>query len=75
MFTSAIPFWPQPLTLPWFPVLQQLAESEQQYAEIYEEYEKAREFYAGVEAAMHKAQQQYVRDKREWQASTGAQVP
>lgn len=45
----------------------QLAESEQQYAEIYEEYEKAREFYAGVEAAMHKAQQQYVRDKREWQ--------
>lgn len=35
----------------------QLAESEQQYAEIYDEYEKAREFYAGIEAATHAAQQ------------------
>lgn len=54
------------------PASKQLVESEQQYAEIYEEHEKAREFYAGVEAAMHKAQQQYVRDKREWQVSTGS---
>lgn len=35
----------------------QLAESEQQYAEIFDEYEKAREFYAGIEDATHKAQQ------------------
>lgn len=46
---------PAPPRSPSAPV--QLAESEQQYAEIYDEFEKAREFYSGVEAAMHKAQQ------------------
>lgn len=35
----------------------QLAESEQQYAEIYDAFENAKEFYGGIEAAMHKAQQ------------------
>lgn len=35
----------------------QLAESEQQYAEIYEEYTKGQEFFAQLEAAMNKAQQ------------------
>lgn len=35
----------------------QLQEAEQQYAEIYEEYEKGRVFFANIEAEMHKAQQ------------------
>ena len=37
--------------------LLQLQEAEQQYAEIYEEYEKGREFFANIESEMHKAQQ------------------
>lgn len=42
-----------PTLLPWL----QLQEAEQQYAEIYEEYEKGREFFANIESEMHKAQQ------------------
>jgi hypothetical protein len=50
----------------------QLAEAEQQYAEIYDEYEKAREFYASVEALTANAQQDYLRDKRQWQEASEA---
>ncbi len=50
----------------------QLAEADQQYAEIYEEYEKAREFYAKVEAEMRKASETYLRDKRQWAEATAA---
>lgn len=49
-----------------------MAEAEQRYADIYEEYEGAREFYAGVEAAMHKASQEYLKDKRQWKEASEA---
>jgi hypothetical protein len=50
----------------------QLLEAEQRYAEIYEEYEKAREWYTGVEQETHKAAQEYLRDKRQWQEASEA---
>jgi chromosome segregation ATPase len=50
----------------------QLAETEQQYAEIYEAYEKDREFFPQVEAAMHKASQEHMKEQRQWKEASEA---
>lgn len=57
-----------PLPLP------QLAASEQNYAELFEQRETESAFWGKVDAEMQRASQEYLRDKRQWQEQSDADV-